>query len=234
MERQLPALKVWKIDWEFIISNYLDKSLWNKKWHLFQYKDIIIDIWLYKIDCENDTVWFKINMNKTSYWVYETVEYNIKNTSIKILQQQINGAMWRLIKSYEDDLIKDTDGYKQITSYRSEEEDRLREIANKFLDDNGVTNSDIRDVYIDSFVCNNSKLDIMLSNYLSYNRYHHATELMLAFCSATNREDSKKEILEATKNDLGIASVMKEVNEFMETLDSEEYNDEMYSELEAI
>lgn len=234
MERQLPALKVWKIDWEFIISNYLDKSLWNKKWHLFQYKDIIIDIWLYKIDCENDTVWFKINMNKTSYWVYETVEYNIKNTSIKILQQQINGAMWRLIKSYEDDLIKDTDGYKQITSYRSEEEDRLREIANKFLDDNGVTNSDIRDVYIDSFVCNNSKLDIMLSNYLSYNRYHHATELMLAFCSATNREDSKKEVLEATKNDLGIASVMKEVNEFMETLDSEEYNNEMCSELEAI
>lgn len=234
MERQLPALKVWKIDWEFIISNYLDKSLWNKKWHLFQYKDIIIDIWLYKIDCENDTVWFKINMNKSSYWVYETVEYNIKNTSIKILQQQINGAMWRLIKSYEDGLIKDTDGYKQITSYRSEEEDRLREIANKFLDDNGVTNSDIRDAYIDRFVCNNSKLDIMLSNYLSYNRYHHATELMLAFCSATSREDSKKEILEATKNDLGIASVMKEVNEFMETLDSEEYNNEMCSELEAI
>ena len=234
MERQLPALKVWKIDWEFIISNYLDKSLWNKKWHLFQYKDIIIDIWLYKIDCENDTVWFKINTNKSSYWVYETVEYNIKNTSIKILQQQINGAMWRLIKSYEDDLIKDTDGYKQIASYRSEEEDRLREIANKFLDDNGVTNSDIRDAYIDKFVCNNLKLDIMLSNYLSYNRYHHATELMLAFCSATNREDSKKEILEATKNDLGIAGVMKEVNEFMETLDSEEYNDEMCSELEAI
>ena len=234
MERQLPALKVWKIDWEFIISNYLDKSLWNKKWHLFQYKDIIIDIWLYKIDCENDTVWFKINMNKSSYWVYETVEYNIKNTSIKILQQQINGAMWRLIKSYEDDLIKDTDGYKQSTSYRSEEEDRLREIANKFLDDNGVTNSDIRDAYIDKFVCNNSKLDIMLDNYLSYNRYHHATELMLAFCSATNREESKKEVLEATKNDLGIAGVMKEVNEFMETLDSEEYNDEMYSELEAI
>ena len=234
MERQLPALKVWKIDWEFIISNYLDKSLWNKKWHLFQYKDIIIDIWLYKIDCENDTFWFKINMNKSSYWAYETVEYNIKNTSIKILQQQINGAMWRLIKSYEDVLIRDTDGYKQISSHRSEEEDRLREIANKFLDDNGVTNSDIRDVYIDGFVCNNSKLDIMLSNYLSYNRYHHATELMLAFCSATNREDSKKEVLEATKNDLGIAGVMKEVNEFMETLDSEEYNNEMCSELEAI
>lgn len=234
MERQLPALKVWKIDWEFIISNYLDKSLWNKKWHLFQYKDIIIDIWLYKIDCENDTVWFKTNMNKSSYWVYETVKYNIKNTSIKILQQQINGAMWRLIKSYEDGLIKDTDGYKQITSYQSEEEDRLLEIANKFLDDNGVTNSDIRDGYIDKFVCNNLKLDIMLSNYLSYNRYHHATELMLAFCSATNREESKKEVLEATKNDLGIAGVMKEVNEFMETLDSEEYNDEMCSELEAI
>lgn len=234
MERQLPALKVWKIDWEFIISNYLDKSLWNKKWHLFQYKDIIIDIWLYKIDCENDTVWFKTNMNKSSYWVYETVKYNIKNTSIKILQQQINGAMWRLIKSYEDGLIKDTDGYKQITSYQSEEEDRLLEIANKFLDDNGFTNSDIRDAYIDKFVCNNLKLDIMLSNYLSYNRYHHATELMLAFCSATNREESKKEVLEATKNDLGIAGVMKEVNEFMETLDSEEYNDEMCSELEAI
>ena len=234
MERQLPALKVWKIDWEFIISNYLDKSLWNKRWHLFQYKDIIIDIWLYRIDCESDTVSFKVNMNKLSYWGYETVEYNIKNTSIKILQQQINGAMWRLIESYEDDLIRNTDGYTQIKLHQNEEEVRLHEIANDFLDNNGVTNEDIRDAYIDSFVRNNSKLDIMLNNYVSYNRYHHATELMLAFCSATNREDSKKEILSATKNDLGIAGVMKEVNEFMETFDTQEYNDEMYSELEAI
>lgn len=27
----LPSLKVYKIDYDFIISNYLDKSLWKKE-----------------------------------------------------------------------------------------------------------------------------------------------------------------------------------------------------------
>ena len=31
----LPTLKVYEIDYSWIISNYLDKELWDKKWNLF-------------------------------------------------------------------------------------------------------------------------------------------------------------------------------------------------------
>lgn len=234
MEKQLPQLKVWKINWEFIVSNYLDKSLWKKSWHLFQYKDFIVDLNLYGIDCESDTVSFKLHCNMLPFWNNEYVKYNIANTSVKILQQQIHGAMFRLLMSYDRRLICDSKGYNQILETAESEKSRLREIAYDYLTDNGVTNEDIREVYADNYVNNNSKLDIMLNNYCDYNKYHYATEVLLAFCSATNDKDRMTEILKATENDKNIQLILNEVDEFSKLLCSDEFVDIMTDELEAI
>ena len=43
-------IKQYAIDYNFIISNYLDKSLWKKKWNLFVYKDHVFTLNLYKIE----------------------------------------------------------------------------------------------------------------------------------------------------------------------------------------
>lgn len=234
MERQLPQLKVWKIDWEFIVSNYLDKSLWNKSWHLFQYKDIIIDLNISSINCESTIVIFKLKCNKLHLWEYETVSYNVENTSIKILQQQIHGTIWRLLMKYDRKLICESDGYYRIEKSQTIEEDRLRGIAESFLDENNVTNETIRQVYIDNYVSNNCKVAIMLANYCDYNMYQYATEPLLAFCSATGDVERKKQILTATKNNPNIQLVLNEVEEFSKTLSTDAFEDAMTNELEAI
>ena len=36
MEEKLPVLKVYEIDYSFIIKNYLNPEMWSKTWTLFQ------------------------------------------------------------------------------------------------------------------------------------------------------------------------------------------------------
>ena len=59
--KMLPELKVYEIDYSFIIKNYLDKNLWKKQWTLFVYKDYVFTLNLYKIDTEDCSIGFKIN-----------------------------------------------------------------------------------------------------------------------------------------------------------------------------
>ena len=116
----LPELKVYKIDYEFIIKNYLDRNLWKKTWNLFIYRDNIFTLNLYEIDTENNKIRFKIKFNKLE-WMYESITYDVDNTSIKILLQQINGAMFRLMERFEEREIKQSEPYKQAENAVSEE-----------------------------------------------------------------------------------------------------------------
>ena len=34
------AIKVYDIDYSFLLKNYLNPEYWNKSWHLFVYKDL--------------------------------------------------------------------------------------------------------------------------------------------------------------------------------------------------
>ena len=79
----LPQIKVYEIDYDFIIKNYLDKELWQKKWTLFVYKDNVFTINLHSINCKNNAITFEINYNKLEHcWYSNTVDYYIDNMSI--------------------------------------------------------------------------------------------------------------------------------------------------------
>ena len=80
----LPTLKVYNIDYEFIIKNYLSPSLWKKIWTLLQYKEHIITLNLYKIMTKDNEIVFEIKYQ--GFWGTEYITYNINNTSIKILK----------------------------------------------------------------------------------------------------------------------------------------------------
>ena len=147
----LPEIKVYKIDYDFIVKNYLDRSLWKRIWNLFVYRDNVFTLNLYEIDTENNKIRFKVKFNKLQ-WNYESVTYDVDNTPLQVLLQQINGAMFRLIETYERYEIKELPIYEQADRAVREERERLRDIAKTFLDSEGVTNGDIRDAYIDKFV----------------------------------------------------------------------------------
>lgn len=224
----LPTLKVYEIDYSWIISNYLDKELWDKKWNLFIFKDNIFTLNIYNIDVKNKQIRFEIRHNKQE-WNYEYVNYPLSGVmSIDILKRQINGAIWCLIEIYDIRLIRDSNEYESIGNSKYDEEEFLRTVAEKFLDDNNVTNEDIRDVYIDDYVSKNSTIGSKLDGYLSMCKYTFATELMLIFTKITKDDARFKTVIDAQKNNYRINEIIEEVKDYMKDLDVD--NDDIFED----
>lgn len=233
----LPIPKVYKVDYEFLIKNYLNPSLWKKTWTIYVYKDNIFTISLNIIDCYNRYIYFKISYNKLQPWESESVKYPLDGKmSINILMNKINGTIWNLMCKYERDLIVKSDGYQEILSQKQDEEDRLREIAEEFLDDNNVINDNIREAYIDRYVDDNSKIDAMLSNYRDGCQYTFLTEDMLIFAKATDDKARFDTVAQANSSDV-ITKIMACVREEMAKWDDENIDNtrrEYYGNCEAI
>lgn len=236
----LPIIKVYEIDYEFIIKNYLDPKLWTKIWNIFVYKDNVFTLQLKSIDTMSRTINFVIKLNKLeSGWNWriskeKTISYNLDNMTIKILKKQINGAVFELAEQLDKKRIIESLGYSLIENKRNQEEELLRDIAEEFLDDNGVTNSDIRDVYIDSFVSDNLSIDDKLSDYIKYMTYNEETELLLIICGLIKDETRKNNIISNLNNKNSIDDLLKEIEEIMNSIESGDYYDEMQYNLIAI
>lgn len=233
----LPIPKVYKVDYEFLIKNYLDPSLWKKTWTIYVYKDNIFTISLNTIHCGNRDIYFKTSYNKLDPWESEIVVYPLDGQmSIDILMKKINGTIWNLICKHERNLIVQSDGYKEILSQKRDEEDRLREIAEEFLDDNNVSNDNIREAYIDRYVDDNSKIDAMLLNYRDGCQYTFLTEDMLIFTKATDDNARFTTVVQANSSNV-ITEIMTYVREEMTKWDDENIDNtrrEYYDNCEAI
>lgn len=55
MDKML-ALKVYDVDYSFIIKNYLDERLWEKEWTIFTYKRYEITLKLDSINVRTKTI----------------------------------------------------------------------------------------------------------------------------------------------------------------------------------
>lgn len=233
----LPIPKVYKVDYDFLIKNYLDPSLWKKTWTIYVCKDNVFTICLSSIDCNGMSVYFKIRYNKLQYWESRCIEYPLNGEmSIDILMRKINATIWNLMCDYEEKLIEKSDGYNRIASQISEEKDRLREIAEEFLDDNNITNDSIREAYIDRYVDDNSKIHTMLANYVSGCQYTFLTEDMLIFTKATDDKARFDTVVRANSSNT-IDEIMAYVTEEMAKWEDENIDNtrrEYYANCEAI
>lgn len=229
----LPEIKVYKIDYDFIISNYLDKSLWKKRWNLFVYKDHVFTLNLYSINTKNEEIRFEITYNKRQY-SSELIDYNIQNTSIKILKQQINGAMFRLMEREDESMARSSSGYQAVYNAYRDEDFRLREIAESFLDDQGIEIEEVRDAYIERYVYNNAKMSTMLHNYLDGVRYTFLTELLLVFTKVTDDTKRYETVCNAVGNKGNIALIESAVEQFVQEMETDDYEEEMTNALESL
>lgn len=230
----LPTLKVYKIDFDFIISNYLDKHLWKKKWNLFVYKDNVFTINLYKIDMEEDCIYFKIRYNKRSFDYEYITYYNDGRINMKVFMKEISGAIFRLMCDYEQELIRNTPGYKKILDAYNDEINMLKDIAGRYLDENGVTNDEIREAYVDAYVRRNSHTDLELSRYLDTYKYNYLTEMMMVYTKAIDDESRLNNIKTAIKNKLNLGIIEAEVDIYLERMNTTDYVEEMEEQLESI
>lgn len=228
-----PTIKQYNIDYDFLISNYLNKELWKKKWNLFVYKDNVFTLSLYSIYTQTDSITFEIRYNKLVY-TSQTISYYLNNTTIQVLKQQINGAIFRLMESYDEELCKRTQGYKDICDMSDEEYDALERTANEYLDSCGITQQDIRDVYTDAYICNNSKCDVYKSNYLYGHKYQQLTDMFIVFTKITNDKNRYNTVVDRIQDTAYIKKIEDNLKEFKEYFGTDEYAEDIADNLEEI
>lgn len=227
----LPTIKVYEIDYEFIIKNYLDPKLWNKSWTVFIYRDYVFTLRMTKIDVINNTITFEVKLNK--HWSSRCFDYNIENSNISFLKMSLKGTIKRLIGNYEENKIRDTEEYNELEQKLLEAEARLVEIANEFLDDEGVTNKEIRKAYVENYVDNKSEYWDKLNEYVDSLEYTVCTDLYMIFAEATN-DESLKDSVQCYLNDGEAERIQRELKDYCEYVDSEEWLEDVKEELESI
>lgn len=177
--------KIWKVDYDFLISNYLDKSLWKKSWNLFAYKEHIFTLSLASIDLTVDSIGFRIKKNGE---LSESVWFYTRNENIKFLKRKINGAIFHLIEEYEENEIRCTDGYEKLKNEQKEARKIYEQEAINYLDEEKIKDDEIRQLYINHYVDKRDNYCIKKQQYVDYYKYNLYYEVYVEFCKATNDE----------------------------------------------
>lgn len=222
------ALKVYKVDYDFIVKNYLSPAMWEKTWTLFVYRDITITLNIDYIMVKPRRICFSIKISQDENRHSTTVTHYIDTSNYKVLKKQINGAIESMIEYLEKDYIVKEDGYKEIRKAGYNEEDILKNIAEEFLDENGVSNEEIRDVYIDNYVYKNKKTDTYLSNYVTGRKYRCMPDLWIVYYKATENNAMYQFIINKLSNERNFDELLKNIKESISVFKDDMENTEEY------
>lgn len=247
----LPIIKVFDIDYSFIIKNYLNPEMWEKEWTLFVYKTFVITLKITYIHCEDEEIVFRIKIkdnNPNSKYKYSwgfnsdkyrtnTVRYSLKIEDCKFLINKINSGVIELIKDFETDYTRGTNGYSLLEKQEEFEKNKLEKIAIDFLDSIEVTNEDIRDAYVSAYLECNSKIENYKINFLAQNKYKYFSDLILIFVESTHNEElikkTYKEVEEYMSSE-DFKDIKEIVSEYIDYMNTEEFENEMKDKLESI
>ena len=232
------ALKVYQVDYEFISKNCLNPELWNKVWNLFVYRDYVFTLEISSINVRDNNIWFDLYLSHSGVKKQRTICFHRDTENYLVLKKQVNGAMFNLIQELENHEIHRTDEYYEIDESRDSEQDMLREIAEAFLDDEGVSNSDIRDIYIESYIDNHSRIDSLLLDYETKKQYTILSELYLIYTKAIGDETRHEIVLNKLRNENeeDIEDIISELKEYAEKIENQDQDliDELTDELESL
>lgn len=248
MKNKLPAIKVYDIDYSFIIKNYLNPEMWQKTWTLFQYKTFVVTLQIDYINCAEEKICFKVTLKDNSTenlynyeWgkntdkkAYYMAYYSLKINDINFLKREINSRVFDCITLLEKYNILASEECAGLEYEYSNETELLTQIAERFLDDNGVSNEDIRDAYINAYVNNNSKLDIYKSRLIETLQYQTFPDLYLVYANATGDEKVIKKWEEILNENNNLGELKDEIKEYLEYMNTEEFEEDNASCLEEI
>ena len=248
MKNKLPAIKVYDIDYSFIIKNYLNPEMWQKTWTLFQYKTFVVTLQLTYINCQDEKITLRVKIkdnsseNEYAYdWgknsdkdASDDVYYSLKINDLNFLKNSVENSVFDAIESLERYNIVASEDYQNLKEMYSNEQDSLRNIAEDFLDANDVSNEDIRETYIDAYVSNNTKLDEYLGRMLNKKQYIIFPDLYLMFANATRNDKTVKKWEKILAENNNIEELRTEILEYLEYMQSEDFENDMNSNLEEI
>lgn len=165
------STKVVKLDLKTILENYKDPKFWSKKWSIIDTKEIKIVWYIERIDCVDNKIsscvmvqnknirrgtkkftdlysWEKSYLTPIPVNNPEYTEEHFKKTLLNSIIFLLGNVEQNCTFSYAE--------YSEARRLDNEIEDKLKEIAENFLDENNVTNESIREAYIEKYVSDNS------------------------------------------------------------------------------
>lgn len=242
MDNKMLALKVYDVDYSFIIKNYLDEKLWEKEWTIFLYKKFKITLRLDSISVKSKSIWFEVmiddnseeNKNYFTKRFVDSFKYALSIENINILKNTLNSTIFGLIKKMEyEAYICLTERYEELTDMSTEEQGRLREIAEEFLNSEGVLNDEIREAYIDYYVDKNERVYDLRNNYVEEMKYNILTDFYVAFLEAT-KDQERLEIIRTKIGQDALETAIEEIEEYKKYMESEDFERDMQDNLEEV
>ena len=248
MENKLPAIKVYDIDYSFIIKNYLNPEMWQKTWTLFQYKTFVVTLQLTYINCQNEKITLRVKIKDNSSeheyaydWgknldkdAIDDVYYSLKINNLNFLKNSVENSVFYVIERLERYNILASKDYLDLKEMYSNEKESLKKIAEDFLDANDVSNEDIREAYIDTYVSNNTQLDAYLTRMIDRKQHLIFPDLYLVFANATRNDKTIKKWEKILAENNNIEELKTEILEYSEYMQSEDFENDMNSNLEEI
>ena len=248
MENKLPAIKVYDIDYSFIIKNYLNPEMWQKTWTLFQYKTFVITLQLTYINCQDEKITLRVKIKDNSSehkyafdWgrnldkdANDDVYYSLKINNLNFLKNSVENSVFNAIERLEKYNILASKDYLDLKEMYSNEKESLKKIAEDFLDANDVSNKDIREAYIDTYVSNNTQLDTYLTRMIDRKQHLIFPDLYLVFANATRNDKTVKKWEKILAENNNIEELKTEILEYLEYMQSEDFENDMNSNLEEI
>ena len=204
----LPSTKLYRLDLQFIADNCLLKNLWGKKWVIFQYDKVTVELYLSKIDINENKLYLDITLHTTDHGKYGSGWYSRGDIVIPLdkAQQNMDNALRQVVSiikhkliNYEYDIARKYAGYKRARDL----DDRIKEEATKraiaLLDAEAITNEDIRDAYIAA--CRDKVSTTYAGDFLSQSKGVVRPQYYLMLAAYFYPSDDKKyaEMLDFTK-----------------------------------
>lgn len=231
-----------------ILANYRNPKFWKKKWCVFKTKDFDC-IWKMRyINIESNTIESCVVLHykgekkvKRYFWEKDSFTSNCDSVPIDnpeynqlIFNKNILGKVIDTIDYLENAIILNSYEYKEAEKLERDEREKLEEIANDFLDSEGVSNEEIREAYIDRYVSKASKYDYTGEVKAQAPRKYYPTSRLMACSWFDNKKmfDSESNLLKANK---GIKKkVMYAIWKSRKELEGDDFVAEAEEKLETI
>lgn len=239
------------VDLAEILANFKNPKFWKKTWCVFKHKDFVCYWRMSYINIQDNTISSEIQLQYHGKKKIGDYGYNWGDSATKtascssipienseytqqIFNKNIAKTIDDVIYYLEKGMTYNSYDYKEAQRLESEEEDRLTEIAKDFLDENNVSNTEIRVAYIDHYVSHASKYNYtgkLVNN--SARKYYPSARLMLY--SWFNNKDKFDEEAKFLKENMGVTKKLTyEIWKARKELDSEAFIEEAQKLLEDI
>lgn len=223
-----------KMNWKLLIQHATNKKFWQNNFVVYEIGKIKVSLYIASIDVRYNTIKLGVRYGSDELYLWFVIPMAEDQYNESLFNKQLCGYVCQAIQELEKSRVHNYSAWKEALDADNDNRLMLEGIAEKFLDENGITNENIRDAYTTAFVdenCSNLADEV-------WNKYvnHVMTREYLMAAMYFDREDSIEfysNILK-NKNTIQFIDICKEIRESIAEMKTETFEQAMQDKLIAI